>query len=202
MKSDQEPLDLDAAIDRAVRSMMTAEPRPGMRQRVLSRINEAPRRAFPMLRLAMAGGGIAVIALAVVLRDGNRPIRPIEEPARVPGHPVVAAPPPRVQAPAARVPPPVSAPPTANRTQALSPRIPRGMVVAQSLPSEDPVRSAAVGPTVVPEAPENLLLPPLSTIQELQPPGDSVPAITVAPIGIVNLQPIAPLQGQYPGPSR
>jgi hypothetical protein len=200
MKPDKRsPVDLDAAIDRAVRSIMSAEPRAGMRQRVLSRINEAPRRALPMLRLAIAGGGVALIALILTTRVGQGPVPP-EQPAPVVINPPSTAipTPSRPQTNVARMPPPISAAPPTRPTAPPSQRIPRGLVVAQSLPAldvDDPVQTG-VPPQgqVMPEL-QGLHIPALRAIPELDTPVDSMPAIRLSPIEIPNLQPIAPLQG-------
>jgi hypothetical protein len=200
MKPDKpSPVDLDAAIDRAVRSIMSAEPRAGMRQRVLSRINEAPRRALPMLRLAIAGGGIALIALILTTRVGHGPASPEQPAPAVINPPSTAVPTPsRPQTNVARVPPPISAAPPTRPTAPPTQRIPRGLVVAQSLSSldvDDPGRTD-VPPQgqVMPEL-KGLQIPALPAIPALDTPVDALPAITLAPIEISNLQPIAPLQG-------
>src|SRR5262245_8917263 len=109
--------DIDAAIDRAVRSMMDAEPRAGLRQRVLSRINEAPRRAFPMLRVAIAGLSVAAVAAAVAIHLANRPA--IREEL------VTATPPPIVSTPRERVPQPIPSQPIAPAPSSLTPRAQR-----------------------------------------------------------------------------
>lgn len=57
---------LDRAIDRAVREMMHVDPEPGLRRRVLSRIN-APveRRTLPFVRYGFAAAMVAVVVAAV-----------------------------------------------------------------------------------------------------------------------------------------
>jgi hypothetical protein len=200
MKPDKSrDVDLDAAIDRAVRSMMSAEPRAGMRQRVLARIHEAPRRAFPMWRLAIAGGGVAAMALAVAIRVGYWPMHP-EDVAPVvvtsppPAEP--AAPPTRQQPSVQRVPPPIVATPPVARTPAPSQRIPRGLVVAQSLalPEDDDVRTASPMPEALPGL-EPIAIAPLRAIQSLDIPAVQIEAIEFKPIGVSRLPDIAPLQG-------
>ncbi len=63
---------LDRAIDRAVRELMQVDPAPGMRRRVLSRIN-APveRRALPGLRYAFAAAALVVLILSITLMPGH-----------------------------------------------------------------------------------------------------------------------------------
>jgi hypothetical protein len=55
---------LDRAIDRAVRELMQVDPVPGLRRRVLSRLN-APveRRAFPAMRYAFAATAALVVTV-------------------------------------------------------------------------------------------------------------------------------------------
>jgi hypothetical protein len=63
---------LDRAIDRAVREMMQVDPAPGLRRRVLSRIN-APveHRTFPALRYGFAAAALAVVVLSFTLLPGH-----------------------------------------------------------------------------------------------------------------------------------
>ena len=63
---------LDRAIDRAVREMMQVDPAPGLRRRVLSRIN-APveHRTFPALRYGFAAAALAVVVLSITLMPGH-----------------------------------------------------------------------------------------------------------------------------------
>jgi hypothetical protein len=195
MKPDHRPtVDLDAAIDRAVRSIMSAEPRAGLRQRVLSRINDAPRRAFPVLRLAIAGGTIAAVGLAVALRIANRPIVPED---RAVAPPSVAVAPPREQPAARETPTPVAPRPQARRSPAPSQPVPRGLVIAQSLTAIEEEDKADPTVTTAPEVPqelEALRTPALSPIQELDTSVGRVPAIAVTPLGVSRLPEIAPLQ--------
>lgn len=63
---------LDRAIDRAVRELMQVDPAPGMRRRVLSRIN-APveRRALPRMRFAFAAAALVILVLSITLMPGR-----------------------------------------------------------------------------------------------------------------------------------
>ena len=56
---------LDAAIDRAVREMLSVEPPPGLRGRVLDRI-ESPRRSIGWIWIAGPVAAAAVILVAVL----------------------------------------------------------------------------------------------------------------------------------------
>lgn len=196
MKSDHRPkINMDAAIDRAVRSIMSAEPRAGLRQRVLSRINEAPRRAFPLFRLAIVGGSIAAIALAVALRVGDRPAIREEHVSTPP--PTVAAPP-REQPMVRETPRPMAPAPPARRPPTPSQPVPRGLVVAQNLTAledDDIVDRTRTTEPEVSEVLEPLRTPSLSRIEGLEMPSATVPAIAMTPIGISELPQIAPLQG-------
>jgi hypothetical protein len=69
---------LDAAIDRAVRDLMSVEPRAGLRERVLAELTGEPVRAAWWPRLALGSAAIAVV-VAVVLMIGSRPPqRPVD----------------------------------------------------------------------------------------------------------------------------
>ena len=63
---------LDRAIDRAVRELMLVDPAPGLRRRVLSRIN-APveRRVFPVMRYAFAAATLVAVALSITVMPGH-----------------------------------------------------------------------------------------------------------------------------------
>jgi hypothetical protein len=63
---------LDRAIDRAVRELMQIDPAPGMRRRVLSRIN-APveRHAIPAVRYAFAAAALVVLVVSISLIPGQ-----------------------------------------------------------------------------------------------------------------------------------
>src|SRR5262245_59697300 len=63
---------LDRAIERAVREMMQVDPAPGLRRRVLSRINApAERRALPVMRYAFAAAALGVLLLSITLTPGH-----------------------------------------------------------------------------------------------------------------------------------
>ena len=84
---------LDRAIDRAVRDLMQIDPAPGLRRRVLSRLN-APvgRRVLPAMRYALAAtAAIVVTAVSLTLMPGQ-----VEPPAapKAPSPIVASGPPP------------------------------------------------------------------------------------------------------------
>jgi hypothetical protein len=63
---------LDRAIDRAVRELMQVDPAPGLRRRVLSRINAPVEpRVFPVMRYGFAAAALVAIALSVTLMPGH-----------------------------------------------------------------------------------------------------------------------------------
>jgi hypothetical protein len=64
--------DLDDAIDRAVRDIMSAEPRPGFRHRVLDRITARKGSGFRIGWLpALAGGGAGILIAIVMAPRGH-----------------------------------------------------------------------------------------------------------------------------------
>lgn len=68
---------LDAAIDRAVREMMSVEPRADLRQRVMAELVEEPARATWWPRLAFGSAALAaavIIVLMLVNRPADRPV--------------------------------------------------------------------------------------------------------------------------------
>ena len=73
--SNQTPLNdvrLDRAIDRAVRELMQVDPAPGMRRRVLSRINAPVEwRALPAMRYALAAVALVVVVMSISLIPGH-----------------------------------------------------------------------------------------------------------------------------------
>jgi hypothetical protein len=121
--SPQDPRDehgtLDVAIDRAVRRMMAAEPPPGLRHRVLRRLEGGAAPAWGFFpRFAMAGGALAIVVLgsAVVMRPGP-PAAPAPQSAAVAPAPAapVAVEPLTVPPQAAPVPPPTVRAPRRER---------------------------------------------------------------------------------------
>lgn len=70
---------LDAAIDRAVRRMMAAEPPPGLRHRVLGRLKDRQTSAWGfgfVPRMAIAGAALAVIILGVSMMRPSVTVAP------------------------------------------------------------------------------------------------------------------------------
>jgi hypothetical protein len=73
---------IDRAIDRAVREMVQIDPPPGLRRRVLSRLNDSTgRRSYLSPRYAFAAMAIAVLAIFfTVMRDRVEPPVPPKAP--------------------------------------------------------------------------------------------------------------------------
>jgi hypothetical protein len=67
--TDRHPDDshLDAAIDRAVREMMSVEPRADLRQRVMAELAEEPARTTLWPRLAFGSAALAVLVVLMFL---------------------------------------------------------------------------------------------------------------------------------------
>jgi hypothetical protein len=70
---------LDAAIDRAVREMMSAEPRADLRERVLSELQDAPARTTLWPRLAFGSAALAVTVVAMLVLVDRPADRPVEQ---------------------------------------------------------------------------------------------------------------------------
>lgn len=78
---------LDRAIDRAVRELMQVDPEPGMRRRVLSRINAPVERpALPWMRYAFVPAALMIVVLSISLLPGQ-----VEPPAPPKAPPLVFA---------------------------------------------------------------------------------------------------------------
>lgn len=178
---------LDAAIDRAVRHMMHVDPPPGLRRRVLSRLDTPAATPAWWPRLAMAGAGLAAILLAVVLlRPGPDAEPPIIETAAQPvDQPAVVAPP--AIAEAARPAPDSRPRDDRPRVEALPPPPRMDTVFGASPDGRVAAASASIEPPAPPIAEAAAELPGL-------PPID-IPAIDVPPIEIrpLMLMPLTPL---------
>jgi len=74
---------LDRAIDRAVREMVQVDPPPGLRRRVLSRLNDSGnRRAHLLPRFAFAAAALVVVLLSATQlwyrSDAPMPPKPLD----------------------------------------------------------------------------------------------------------------------------
>jgi hypothetical protein len=185
---------LDAAIDRAVRDLMRAEPRTDLRERVLAEIASAPARAVWRPRLAFASAALAVAAVALLVLVNRPADRPVERVA-------VATPPTAPASTPAEVPtaPPIQSAPLA--------RDGAGHGGSESVPAapggalaDRPVQAASI------EAGEAIGIAPMTPVEPLrsiepiriatlEAPQVSSAAISIAPITIRQIE-IAPLTPQ------
>lgn len=171
----------DAAIDRAVREIMSGEPRPGFRQRVLSRLDEEPRTVWSWPRLSLAAS--AAVAIVVMLAIWGRPERTVA--------PIVTAPPQARQVqPTESTPPlPPSAPPKRERRDlvriAPPPPADRRVSAASVSPAEEALEpgAAAPRPPIDPMAIAPLQVRPLETPELIVRP------VAVGPLVIVPILP-------------
>src|SRR5262245_3404152 len=178
---------VDAAIDRAVRDMLAVEPRPGMRQRVLARINEPQRRPalWPMLAGATALAAIVTIALLNRSQQSAIVAPPVAPPVVVATREPAAEPKPAI---------PV-APPTA--TPAAPPRPPRAS--ARPAPERRMVQATVyTAPAepfdVVPEITEMnpIRVAAIAANQEI---GGKEISVTLLHMPEITVEPIVPREG-------
>ena len=169
---------LDDTIDRAVRDIMSAEPRPGFRGRVLDRIEDRRHSRFKAAWMpALAGAAaVALIAFALLPRGSQSPARPSSAPVSTTATaPSAAANPPSPERPAT---------PDRRRVASVLSAAPAGRVVATSVDdtsadAEDALLEplTAVAPLAVDEITETRLTTRDISIGEL-----SIAPIDVAPL--------------------
>jgi hypothetical protein len=188
---------LDAAIDRAVREMMSVEPRGDFRERVLSKIAGTPARTLLWPRFAI-GAAAAAVAIALMFQVGQRPSdRPVEQ------TPVATAPPtppprtterptpvPRRLSPQIGTPGPVH---TGVSAATPGPRVPLG--------DSRPIQAASIDAAKPPDAAPAAILARLKPINPivvstLDAPRVSATAIDIKPITIelIEIVPLTPLR--------
>jgi hypothetical protein len=180
----------DAAIDRAVREIMSAEPRPGFRQRVLARLDTDVERPGAALRALWTRVSLAAAAAAVVVGAllWTRPIERVPETTVAVTEPPPASPPPRTDAPSKPAPPRSAAPPsrrnpaTALRTGTPEPRLVQAASIDADVIAEDGLQIEPLRP------PAGLL------IQKLEASEPSIPEIVIESIAIseITLTPLPP----------
>jgi hypothetical protein len=179
---------LDAAIDRAVRDMMSAEPRTDLRERVLAELTGAPARVVWWPRLALGSAALAVAAVAMLVLVDHPADRPVERVAVA----TPAAESPRLEPPAPAT-PPRTTPAPADRTPVRGdgPKTapaPRGRAAA-----DRPIQAASVDPGeaigIEPMTPVERLAPiePLG-MSTLDAPLVATAAINIAPITINRIE--------------
>ena len=177
---------LDAAIDRAVRDLMSVEPRAGLRERVLAELTGEPARAAWWPRLALGSAAVAVVVLVLLMIVNRPPEQPVDRtiagatpPAAAPGNtsetakPPGAAPPVHVDGPRAQA---------ATKRPVVEDRL----VQAASIAASEPI---AIEPmtAVEPLAPiDPIRIARLETPAELD---ISIKPITIARIEITPLTP-------------
>jgi hypothetical protein len=181
----------DAAIDRAVREIMSGEPRPGFRQRVLARLDEEPRSVWSWARLGLVAGAAAIVLLTLWART-DRPVAPAgtapqqaaSQPQPGPSKPAAAAPT-EPQRPAATL--------ATNETKRTTVKPERPAIVrrAPPAPADRRVSAASVNPAEETQEPGvRATRPPIApmTIAPLQIRPLDTPELIVRPV------PIGPLQ--------
>lgn len=175
---------IDEAIDRAVRDIMHREPPPGLRRRVLARLEEPePRRFVPRLAFALAAAIVVIGATMTVMRTTSAP-----QPAPAAAPATVAAESPRVPPPQAAPPPAIASPlasvPIRRQAAATRPRRPQPVTDAAELtrifgPRQGRVAAAGL--------PDDLRVPSAPTTTALvEPPGGlaALPPIEIPPLRI------------------
>jgi hypothetical protein len=184
---------LDAAIDRAVRDMMSAEPRADLRTRVMAELAGEPPRSAWWPRLAVASAAL-VVAIVALLTFVNRPTdRPVDQT-------IVSAPPASVPSNQGGGTRPSAGATPAAEGEAILTRHPRTTAVAgRDVAEGRPIEAASIDPV------DALGIEPLTTVERLRPlepigiarleaplvvpPAISIPLITIEPIEITPLTP-------------
>jgi hypothetical protein len=178
---------LDAAIDRAVRDLMSVEPRAGLRERVLAELTGEPARAAWWPRLALGSAAVAVAAvllLMIVNRPAerpqvDRPIAGVVTPAAEPGH---SSNPPEPDKPTL----PMRAGGPSVRPPAQSPVVENRLVQAASIEASEPI---AIEPMAAVER-----LAPIDPIRvaRIETPAAADISITPLTIARIEITPLAP----------
>jgi hypothetical protein len=168
--------DIDEAIDRAVRDIMGAEPRAGLRARVLGRLTrpERPWFTFPQLAAAAALIAIVIVGTTVLLRNRDGAVPYPSHTAKQQPAPIhLPAPLPQV---AETDPPRATSVPRPIQRRAVFP--PRGSVAAASLP---------------PDAAPPIAAAPAETPGDPEPSAPSLKPIVIAPVTIAPIV-VAPIR--------
>jgi len=183
---------LDAAIDRAVRDMMSAEPRTDLRERVLAELTGAPARTRLWPRLAFGSAALAIAAVALLVFVERPADRPVERVA-------VATPPPAPASPAAEAPAAPSIPSGAvDRDTARRGGLESAAAAREKKVADRPVQAASIA------AGEAVGIEPMTPVEPLRPlepiriatlVAPSASAISIVPITIERIE-ITPLSPQ------
>lgn len=183
---------LDAAIDRAVREMMGAEPRADLRERVLAELAGPSARAmlWPRLAFGLAATVAAMIAVQVVQRPPAPPaeqtIGAMPAPSQSPGT--------ESQAPLApRMAPSVSTRGPARGNGSTAPTPPRTAIAVDRPIQATSIDTAEPGAGIAPMPPIARLNPiEAISVARLAAPQVSTPTIDLKPLAIEQME-IAPL---------
>jgi len=178
----------DAAIDRAVREIMSSDAAPGFRQRVLARLDDRPRAVWGWGRLGLVASAAALVMLFAMWARTERP----RDLPVTPTAPATAAQ--RADIPGSPPSPPTTTPPPpAERRTPLAvarrsaPAAAERRVTAASIdPAEEAVeRGAATNPRPSVDATG---APPLQ-IRPLEVPEIVVKPVTIGPLVVMPLPP-------------
>lgn len=177
---------LDVEIDRAVREMMSVDAPGGFRARILSKLEERPRR-FGWMTLAGVGTVGAAAAVVLLMMRGPQPIGLPNSTGPAPVSPVASKTPPDVVDPAMKPPAPGSIPGSASGQSGMHVDRLEQQVVAAVAIVEPPSTIAAL------QEIDPLVVPPVSA-RDITPA-----AITIAPlpaIAEVEVKPLSPPDGR------
>jgi hypothetical protein len=182
---------IDDAIDRAVREMMSVDPPAGLRARVLARLDDRSRREWSLLTLLGAGAAVAV-ALVVLLLVWRAPER--GEPEMATSRPAPESPVPARPAPEPPVRMPAPPPTTPERPAADSrPRLARSPIRSERpdrLQQEILAANAVVDLETGPEALEAI---PEIDVGHVAPSDIDTPFVSVSPLSSLRRLQIDPL---------
>ena len=188
---------LDRAIDRAVRDMMHADPRPGFRRRVLARLERGSTRGSMFSPIAIPVAALALLFLVVVVTrwNGHTPTASVtQQEARSTRFPDIDLPSPRLEPANPRTQPAARTPYRAPDRRRLSsepirmPRVRNVFAAEKNTVAATSVDADTVWPAPAPDTHDDrqIGLPPL-VIPALQPP---------APIVIPPINPRGPGGGR------
>jgi hypothetical protein len=177
---------LDRAIDRAVREMVQVDPRPGLRRRVLSRLDAESRPAARItVRYAWAAAAFAIVIAAVFFARERADVPVATVPAASQAA-VVTAPASEVRRPVVVPPPPAARRPAARMTREDIPMPhvtdvfgpPSRVVVAASDSGVEAIATpTASSAAELPGAVPALVIPPLTTAP-IETPAIVIPPLT------------------------
>ena len=180
---------LDTAIDLAVRDMLDVEPPPGLRGRVMDRIEHhgpvvsAFRRKFWLIAAPVATAAVIVLAILAPWRDATAPPTTTAAPvtAQREAPPDVAPPPVTPTAMAPRTTGPRAPLATAINAARVRPRRPERLIEAAAAVAVEDTNFTAIGALAGPEsiAIERLPDPLPSSIRSIEPAPLQIPALEI-----------------------